>query len=324
MNGMIWRSSIYIVLFMIASSCKNEASEVNVIVDNSSISSEIESFPYLIEADELLQTYSNQNLKIVDFRKDKSYNDGHIDGAMQLWRSDLENQSYPYGGMLPQPETIEALFSSLGISNNDSIVVYDDRGSCDAIRFWWILQYYNFKTVKILNGGIDAWKEINGAITTQSTVVKPSLFSIKNKEASSINVTKEEVLRKLNSNSNAIILDTRNADEFSGKRKKKGASRAGRIPKSKLFDWDNAVDYSNDKKLKSIQELKNLVSSLDISETDTIVTYCHSGVRSAHTYFVLKEILGFQHVYNYDGSWTEWSYFEELPYKKDSITVVNK
>lgn len=320
---MRWKISLYIVLFMMGSSCKNELTEENTSVDTTSITSEIETLPYIIEAKDMLQTYSNPMVKVVDFRKEKSYNEGHIEGAVRIWRDDFKNDLFPYEGMLPKAETIEKLFSSLGISNDDLIIVYDDRGSCDAVRLWWVLQYYNFKSVKILNGGIDAWKEEKGTISTEKLINNSSQFSLNNKEASSINISKKELLNKLNSNSKAIILDTRNADEFSGKRQKKGASKGGRIPKSILFDWDKAIDYSKNKKLKSIQELKELVSTFQISETDTIITYCHSGVRSAHTYFVLKEILGFQHVYNYDGSWTEWSYYEELPFVKDSITVLN-
>ena len=274
-------------------------------------------------AEELKQIYHNKNVKIVDFRKKKNYNDGHIEGAIQIWRDDFKNDSFPYGGMLPKNSTLEALFSSLGIKSTDTIIVYDDRGSCDAARFWWIMQYYNFNSVKILNGGIDAWKKLQGKITTEKTEAHLSEFAFGAEINSSINITKEEIVKKLNSNSTAIILDTRNIDEFSSKRQKKGAAKGGRIPRSILFDWDKAVDYSSNKKLKSTQELKRLVNTLQISETDTIITYCHSGVRSAHTYFVLKEVLGYQHVYNYDGSWTEWSYFEELPFEKDSITVIN-
>jgi len=316
---MNWKNSIYFCLFIVVCSCKNEPS----VIKNSSISSETTSHSYIIEANDLLLIYTQPNVKIIDFRKEKNYNEGHINGAIQIWRNDFENNSFSYGGMLPKSETIENLFSSLGISNDDLIIVYDDRGSCDAARFWWVLQYYNFKSVKILNGGIDAWKEIKGTITTEQTLVESSHFNFKNKANTSINISKDELLIKLNKNSNAIILDTRSQDEFSGKRQKKGASKGGRIPKSILFDWDKAIDYSKNKELKSIKELKKIVSELQISETDTIITYCHSGVRSAHTYFVLKEILGFQHVYNYDGSWTEWSYFEDLPFEKDSITVIN-
>jgi thiosulfate/3-mercaptopyruvate sulfurtransferase len=320
---MSWKISLYLVVFIGFCSCKNESSLKILPVKNSSISSEIKALPYLVEATEMLQTYSNPNVKIIDFRKGKSYNKGHIEGAIQIWRDDFENDSFPYGGMLPKAETIEILFSSLGIKNNDLIIVYDDRGSCDAVRFWWVLQYYNFKSVKILNGGIDEWKDNEGAISSEQSIYKSSHFTLQNNLDASINISKNELLKKLNSNSKAIILDTRTEDEFSGKRQKKGALKGGRIPKSILFDWDKAIDYSNNKKLKSIKELKELVTALQISETDTIITYCHSGVRSAHTYFVLKEVLGLQHVYNYDGSWTEWSYFEELPFEKDSITELN-
>ncbi|MBV1922841.1 MAG: sulfurtransferase [Flavobacteriaceae bacterium] len=317
---MYWRSSIFVLLLLILNSCKCKVSEEKI----STISSEEKAYSYIIEADEMLQVYSNENVKIIDFRKEKSYNEGHIEGALQLWRSDFENESFPYDGMLPKAETVEKLFSSLGIENEDTIVVYDDRGSCDAIRFWWVMQYYNIKNVEILNGGIDAWKMLQGKITTEKTEFHPSQFTLGKDVNTSINISKDEVLSKLGVNSKSIILDTRNIDEFSGKRKKKGASKGGRIPMSILFDWDKAIDYSNNKKLKPVEELKELVDALQISENDTIITYCHSGVRSAHTYFVLKELLGFQHVYNYDGSWTEWSFFEELPFKKDSITLVNK
>ena len=314
---MNWKNSIYICLFIVVCSCKNEPT----VTKNFSISSEIAPHSYIIEANDLLLSYTQPNVKIIDFRKEKNYNEGHINGAIQIWRNDFENDSFPFGGMLPKSEIIEVLFSSLGISNNDLIIVYDDRGSCDAARFWWVLQYYNFKSVKILNGGIDAWKEIKGAIATEQTIVESSHFNLKDEANASINISREDLLKKVSSNSNAIILDTRTQDEFSGKRQKKGASKGGRIPRSILFDWDKAIDYSKNKELKSIKELKKLISELQISETDTIITYCHSGVRSAHTYFVLKEILGFKHVYNYDGSWTEWSYYDELPFIKDSITI---
>lgn len=321
---MIWKSNISLILLFVLFSCKNEVTSENKETENIPFASEKIATSYLIEAEELLSIYSEKNVKIVDFRKEKNYTDGHIEGAVQIWRDDFTSKDYPFGGMLPQPEIVENLFSSLGINNEDSIVVYDDRGSCDAVRFWWVMQYYNFKKVQVLNGGIDAWKDLNGAITTEKTEVKPSQFSLNGEVNTSINISKEEILKIVNSASEAILLDTRNIDEFSGKRQKKGASKGGRIPKSKLFDWDIAIDYSNNKKLKSTKELKQLVDSLQIKNTDTVITYCHSGVRSAHTYFVLKEILGYEHVYNYDGSWTEWSFFEELPFKKDSITVVNK
>jgi thiosulfate/3-mercaptopyruvate sulfurtransferase len=276
------------------------------------------------ETTKSIQEYLKKGAIVLDVRTLLEWNEGHIEGALQIWRNHIENKSYPYGGMLAQPEDIESLISSLGITNEDAIIVYDDRGSCDAARFWWIMQYYNFKRVKILNGGIDAWKEIKGNITTEKSKIQPSQFKFGTTFNNSINISKEELLKRLNTNSKAIILDTRNIEEFSGKRQKEGAAKGGRIPGSKLFDWDKAIDYSNNKKLKSVQEIKEHVRFLNIKETDTIITYCHSGVRSAHTYFVLKELLGFQNVYNYDGSWTEWSFFEELPYKKDSITVINK
>lgn len=218
---MRWKINLYIVVFIAVCSCKNESSLKLLPVESSSISSEIKAISYLIDATEMLQIYSNPNVKIIDFRKEKHYNEGHIEGAIQIWRDDFKNDSFPYGGMLPKAETVATLFSSLGIKNNDLIIVYDDRGSCDAVRFWMVLQYYNLKSVKILNGGIDVWKYKKGAISTEKSIYKSSHFTLNNRIDASINMSKNQLLKKLNSNSKAIILDTRTEDEFSGKRQKK-------------------------------------------------------------------------------------------------------
>lgn len=121
---------------------------------------------------------------------------------------------------------------------------------------------------------------------------------------------------------NTLILDTRSVDEFSGKRMKKGASKGGRIPGSRHIDWSEAVNYAGDKKFKSTKELNAIYGKLSADKGDTIIVYCHSGVRSAHTTFVLTQLLNYTTVKNFEGSWTEWSYFDELAYEQDSITTL--
>ena len=111
---------------------------------------------------------------------------------------------------------------------------------------------------------------------------------------------------------------------FLGNVKKKGASRGGHIPNSILLDWGHAVDFKATKKFKSYKDLLDLYQSKGITKEKEIYIYCHSGVRSAHTTFVLTELLGFKNVKNYDGSWIEWSFNKDLPIEQDIITTIFK
>jgi thiosulfate/3-mercaptopyruvate sulfurtransferase len=96
---------------------------------------------------------------------------------------------------------------------------------------------------------------------------------------------------------------------------------AGRIPGSIHSDWANCVNWTTDKRFKSIKDIQHEFAKLDIDPKNPIVVYCHSGVRSSHYFFVLRELMGFTDIYNYDGSWTEWSYYKDLPIEKDSLTI---
>ncbi len=276
---------------------------------------------HIIEAEELTQQINDPTLKVIDFRKKESYDQGHLPGALNIWRPDIEDTSYDYGGMMAPASQIEVLFSNLGIKTEDTLVVYDDRGGCDAARLWWILSTYGFDNIKILNGGIDAWKSIKGTITLEVPVVKASQFRLPLKSAMELLATKDEISTLLQQG-NYTLLDTRTTDEYTGKRQKKGAKEGGRIPSSIHLDWTASVDYENSKKFKPYDTLVALYAPLQFSEEELIIPYCHSGVRSAHTTFVLKELLGHKNVKNYDGSWTEWSHFETLPKEKDSITTL--
>ncbi len=308
---MNWRINI-ILFLLIISACKNEkALDLDEVEET-----------YLIEADELKSIAKQPNIKIIDFRKKESYENEHIVGALNIWRSDIEDTSYPYKGIMASKTQIEALFEKLGIKTNDTIIVYDDNGLCEASRLWWVLQNYNFKNIKMLHGGITGWKANSGLVTTQIPKVDASVFKLAEHSKMQYYVSKEQVTKALSTN--VVILDTRTSDEFSGKWQKKGASKGGRIPNSIHIDWAEAINYSGNKHLKSLTELEHVYSQLNIKKNDSIILYCHSGVRSAHTTFVLTQLLGYKNVKNYDGSWTEWSYFNDLPVESDSITQIKK
>jgi thiosulfate/3-mercaptopyruvate sulfurtransferase len=306
---MNWKISI-LLLVLIVSACKEEKNFETEKVNES----------YLMEPVSLSYLVDHQNIKIVDFRKKEIYNDEHIIGAINIWRTDIEDTSYDYEGIMASPSQMEELFGNLGIITGDTLVIYDDKGLCDATRLWWVLQNYDYNNVKLLHGGLAGWKAINGEVTSAIPVVKTTRFKLPKNPKMKYYASKEYVQEAIKSN--ITILDTRTSDEFSGKRQKRGAAKAGRIPNSIHIDWTEAIDYTGDKRMKPLKELERIYSRLKITKDEPLLVYCHSGVRSAHTTFVLTQLLGYENVKNYDGSWTEWSYHNNLPLQKDSITVI--
>jgi len=296
------KSSAFFCLLFLLVSCKSQE-----VVEN-----------YLIEIDEFEALSKLKTTKIIDFRKIEAYNSGHIKKAIHIWRSDIEDPTFMYGGMKASQKQIESLFSKLGIENDDTLLIYDDKGLCDAARLWWVLQYYNFKNVKLLNGGLTTLKNANKPFTKETSSNSPSIFTLKGINAD-LFASKEQIKNAIKNKS--VILDTRTTDEYKGEYIKNGAFRAGRIPSSKLIDWANAIDYNGDKKMKSVSELKEIYTDISPDKNAPVFVYCHSGVRSAHTTFVLTQLLGYTHVLNYDGSWTEWSYHQDLPIINDSRSI---
>ncbi len=304
---MNWRINV-LVLVLVSFTCQKEKVEnIDKIEAN-----------YLVEAKDLKAIINLEHIKVLDFRKKEVYSKEHIVGALNIWRTDIEDASYPYKGIMASKTQIEALFGKLGIKTSDTLIVYDDNGLCEASRLWWILQNYDFMNIKMLHGGISEWKSNHGQVTTKIPEVNQSVFKLTKNPKMQYYASKEQVRDVLKSN--VVLLDTRTIDEFTGKQQKKGAAKGGRLPNSMHIDWTEAVNYNGNQRFKPIEDLEIIYSKLNINKKDSIILYCHSGVRSAHTTFVLTQLLGYQNVKNYDGSWTEWSYFNDLPFESDSIT----
>jgi thiosulfate/3-mercaptopyruvate sulfurtransferase len=264
---------------------------------------------YIIESEELLTLLEEPSIKILDFRSIELYNVSHIANAIHITRKDIEDPSYPYSGVMPGRAQIENLFSSLGIKSTDTLVVYDDKGMCEAARLWWILQNYNFKNVRLLNGGFESWQALHGTISRERPVVTATNFKLPAHPEMDLYISKEGVKNALEND--VIVIDTRSLDEFSGRSLKAGASIAGHIPGSIRVDWADNIDFHGDQRLKSKDDIAKNYAHINLNKSDLIIVYCHSGVRSAHTTFVLTQILGYENVKNYDGSWVEWSYYED-------------
>lgn len=265
---------------------------------------------YLIDVIEFKELSKNKNVKIIDFRKPDAYHKGHVKNALNITRNDIENTLLPYGGMMASKEKLEQLFSSLGINNNDTLIVYDNKGLCDAARLWWILKLYNFTNIKLVDGGLESFKRSHINFTKVKPTITPSNFTFLSDINNKLFASKKQIETAINNGN--IIIDTRTKNEYNGSVLKDGAYLKGKIPTSQFMDWANAINYSKDKKTKTIKELESIYNKILPNKNDTIYVYCHSGVRSAHTTFVLTQILGYKNVKNYDGSWIEWSYYKSL------------
>ena len=314
---MYWKISLVYILLLF--SCKSENSSIanDQIASTTGLRSD-----YLIEAEELKQIIGQENIKVIDFRKREDFDKKHIAGALNIWRSDIEDSSYSYDGMMASPAQIETLFSELGISNQDMLVIYDDNGLCDAARLWWVLQNYDFINVKLLNGGLQEWIMRDGPTSRENTPFSKTTFQLTDSPSMKYYISKDELIKSVERD--LIIVDTRSASEYSGMVLKDGAAKRGRIPNSIHLDWILAIDLDKNKKLKTMEELRAIYQQIDATDHRPLVVYCHSGVRSAHTTFVLTQLLGFQNVRNYDGSWVEWSHFNDLKFETDSITGIIK
>ena len=271
---------------------------------------------------EQLPNLPQEEYVVIDFRKPEAFLKGHIPGAVNLWRSDIEDNTYPFRGMLARKDSIEALMGRLGITNEDQLLLYDDEGLPGAARLWWALKHHGFKDVSLLNGGLQAWKEAGKPVDTKEVSRMATTYAFPESGDTEKLITKEDLLKLLKSGQeDYLILDARTREEFLGLIRKSGAAKAGRIPNSVHMDWAASINLKGNKKFKSLSELERIFAFLGAGQSDKIIVYCHSGVRSSHTYFVLTELLGYNNVWNYDGSWTEWSH-DTLPYIDNTNMLV--
>ncbi|MTI58845.1 MAG: sulfurtransferase [Firmicutes bacterium] len=265
----------------------------------------------LISCEELKEIMDRDDVKIVDFRRSLTYLTGHIPGAINVWRSDEENPDAEYAGIRANPEQMARMLGEKGINNDDLIVIYDAKGDYDAARMWWILTMYGHEKIRLLDGGIIRWKALGYNTNLFGSDVESTTYKITDNDVDlSTLATVDEVKAAIDDDS-IIILDTRSKAENSGEEMKKGAVRKGKIPSSVFIEWSEAIN--DGKTFKTAEELHELYTAKGVTADKTIIPYCQSAVRSAHTTFVLTQLLGYKNVKNYDGSWIEWSHRKDLP-----------
>ena len=305
---MNWTKTKYLLFLLALTACKSEQLVQEIALPERK----------LIEVEQLTDLLEMGQVQLVDFRKKDAFLSGHIPGAVNLWRSDIENTEHQTAGLMATAAQLEARLSKLGIDNEKFLVVYDNNGNCDASRFWWVMKQYGYNKVYLLNGGLKSWQ---AGLSNTAVKLQESRFKLPYKSPKPERYLDHNTLFEL-LEQEVVVIDARSADEFSGKRLKNGAARAGRIPKSINMDWVITVNLDGDHKFKSLEELQTLFQQIDTNKDSPIVVYCHSGVRSAHMTFVLTELMGYTNVKNFDGSWIDWSAAAHLPITQDSLITL--
>ena len=246
------------------------------------------------------------------------YDEGHIPGAVKLhWREDLQD---PVERDLVDRETFERVLGERGIGNDTSVVLYGDKNNWFAAYAYWYLKTYGHGDVRILDGGRQKWIDEGREITAD--VPSPSTKQYKASERDeSIRAYRDEVREGLGAKERALV-DVRSPGEYAGDLiappgyEQEGAQRGGHIPSAASIPWASAVQ--DDGTFKTADALRELYGGKGVTPEKEITAYCRIGERSAHTWFVLRELLGYENVRNYDGSWTEWGNLVDVPIEKGS------
>lgn len=258
---------------------------------------------------------------LLEISKPEAFAEGHIPGALNVWRPDYEDgEHYPYGGIRAPRLKMEELLSGFGLKSDGFLIVYCAKGSADASRFLWIMRGYGHDRIALIDGGKAAWRQ-EGLPLTKGLNPPParSNFHFPKGSRQTDYASFHDVVASI-SDTNVVLIDTREDYEFlgvpyaSGKTIntfKPGAFIHGAIPGAVHMNWSESVNLQGDHTFKSVAELERLFKSRGITPDKKVIAYCQSGVRSAHTTFILSELLGYPEVSNYDGSWIEWSYLHE-------------
>ena len=276
----------------------------------------------LIEINWLKENLNDPKIKIIDgtLRMSESglnafevFKDKHIPNAIFVDLEEISDQNSNLPHMMPDNDYFSKKISSLGINNNDHIVIYDMYGMFSAARIWFMFKAFGHEKVSILNGGFPAWIDSDGEISDQINKLEPSNYKADLNKSLIVNY--KEVFDNLSSNKYQII-DARSPDRFSGiSEEPRPGMKSGHIPKSKNLYFNDLIDPDT-KKFVTKEKIVNLIKKAGIDINKDTVCSCGSGVTACILKFALELLDKNKNIKIYDGSWSEWGTKEDSPCEK--------
>lgn len=261
----------------------------------------------LVSTDWVAEHLNDPNVRLIEVDVDTTaYDQGHIPGAVGVnWNTQLTDQ---VRRDIPGKAAWEQLLGRAGVTADTKLVFYGDNNNWFAAYAYWVAKMYGHQDVTLMNGGRKKWEQEGRSLVTEPAAVQPTTY-----QARELDLTNRAFLRDLlptiGQGQAPALIDVRSPAEYSGDivappGLPETAQRAGHIPGAANIPWGQAAN--EDGTFKSPDELRQLYQGKGITPEKDVVAYCRIGERSSHTWFVLKELLGYPNVKNYDGSWTEW------------------
>ena len=273
----------------------------------------------LVSTEWVAEHADDPSVSVVEINTDpeSDYKIGHVPGAIG-WglHTDLEDS---VRRDIPGVTAIEALLTRSGIGNYTTVVLYGDGNNRSATWAFWVLKYYRHADVRIMNGGRQRWLDEGRPITTEAPEPEPSVYR-GGAPDKSLRAHRDYILSNLGRDS-FKPLDTRTGEEYRGElvsspgSDQSGIYRKGRIPGAAHVPWDEGA--AEDGRFLPVEELRRIFDVAGLNPSDEVVPYCRLGVRASYSWFVLKYLLGYERVRNYDGSWTEWGNSTGVPIETD-------
>ena len=273
----------------------------------------------LTDTEWVSKNISNNAIRIVevDYDPENAYKQDHIQGASLIWwKRDIND---PIRRDIISKAQFEDLMSRNGITPESEVILYGDFNNWFAAFVFWIFKYYGHKNVKLMNGGRKKWElEKKPYTKDESQIQKTKYISLPPDEG--LRAYLFDVRRAID-RQDTVLVDVRSPKEFTGEitappeYPMEHAQRGGHIPKANNIPWATAVNDA-DGTFKSVNDLKQIYESKGVTPDKDVICYCRIGERSSHSWFVLKYLLGYPQVRNYDGSWTEWGNMIGNPVEK--------
>jgi thiosulfate/3-mercaptopyruvate sulfurtransferase len=273
--------------------------------------------PVLVTTDWLADHLGDEGVVVAEVDENPDlYDEGHVPGAITLhWRDDLQDS---VERDLVDKDEFERLMGKRGISNETTLILYGDKNNWFAAFAYWYLKIYGHEDVRILDGGRQKWIDEGREVTTGAPTPAQATYRAQERDES-IRAYRDAVREAIGESDKALV-DVRSPQEFAGELiappgyEQEGAQRGGHIPTAESIPWAQAV--GDDGTFKTPDDLRTLYEGRGITPDKEVTAYCRIGERSAHTWFVLRELLGYENVRNYDGSWTEWGNLVDVPIEK--------